>query len=219
MAERAYGGLTKVERDAQREQRLLDSALTLFCEQGYANTRIEELCRHAKVTARHFYQQFGTKEALLLALYRQIISRLTSAVASVMTSPPESDMTPQVRRAVDALVQHYLQDQRLARIGVLEVVGASPAIELERRRSIANFAAVVEGYLNNLMALGKLPQRDYKLTALALVGGINELMADWLTREAPYPIETLSEEIMHIVLNFVRGATMSPEIATDEVML
>ena len=112
----------------------------------------------------------------------------------------------QVVSAVQALVTHYLQDQRLARIGVLEVVGVSERMELVRRAAIHGIARVIESYLNALCQQAALPARNYELASIALVGGINELMADWLTRENPCSLNKLSDEITYLVLAMVRGA-------------
>ena len=197
MTARSYAGLGKEERIAQRRERLMDSALVLFSEQGYAKTNIEQLCNHSKVTARHFYELFSSKEDLLLALYQNIIAQLSHAVSDAVSATDQC-IEEQVVSAVQALVTHYLQDQRLARIGVLEVVGVS-----ERMHGIAR---VIESYLNALCQQAALPARNYELASIALVGGINELMADWLTRENPCSLNKLSDEITYLVLAMVRGA-------------
>lgn len=205
MTARSYAGLGKEERIAQRRHRLMDSALVLFSEQGYAKTNIEQLCNHSKVTARHFYELFSSKEDLLLALYQDIIAQLSQAVSTAVSAPNQS-VDKQVVTAVQALVAHYLEDQRLARIGVLEVVGVSDRMEQVRRAAIHGIARVIESYLNALCQQAALPARNYELASIALVGGINELMADWLTRDAPYSLNTLTDEITYLVLAMVRGA-------------
>ncbi|MDO9621847.1 MAG: TetR/AcrR family transcriptional regulator [Moraxellaceae bacterium] len=205
MTARSYAGLGKEERIAQRRERLMDSALVLFSEQGYAKTNIEQLCNHSKVTARHFYELFSSKEDLLLALYQNIIAQLSHAVSDAVSATDQC-IEEQVVSAVQALVTHYLQDQRLARIGVLEVVGVSERMELVRRAAIHGIARVIESYLNALCQQAALPARNYELASIALVGGINELMADWLTRENPCSLNKLSDEITYLVLAMVRGA-------------
>lgn len=202
-SERAYGGLTRSERIAQREQRLLASALELFSRQGYAHTSIEQLCADAKVTARHFYESHDSKEALLLTLYRRITGELSLAVSVAMQAGADT-LEAQVSAAVDALLTHYLTDDRLARIGVLEVVGVSPAMEQERRATIHAMARVAEGFIGQRLS-APIPARQAQLSAIALVGGINELMADWLTRPDPCELPALADEIRHIALALLRG--------------
>jgi len=204
---RHYGGLSPEARRLQREQRLLDAALTLFSRQGYANTSIEQLCISAKVTARHFYERFDGKEGLLIALYHRIVTDLSTTVIQAI-EPHPGDIERQVAHAVTALIQHYLTDERLARIGVIEVVGVSPAMERERRIALTAMARVIDGYFG-LMLTEPVTPRQRERTAMALVGGINELMADWLTRSDRSSLDDLADDLMHIVLALVRGLSQS----------
>ncbi|BET26727.1 TetR family transcriptional regulator [Limnobacter thiooxidans] len=202
---RAYGGVTADQRAAERKARLLEAALELFSRQGYARTTIEALCGEAKVTARHFYQLFDSREALLRALYDNIIADLRAGVLQAMSAPKLS-LSQQIPLGVSAMVNHYLADSRLARVGVLEVVGVSPQMEIRRREAVHDMAGLIEAYLGSLVAQGDLPKRNYHLVSVALVGGINELLAEWLTLENPPDIPTLSEEIIHILNALIRGA-------------
>lgn len=202
---RAYGGVAAEQRAEERKARLLAAALELFARQGYARTTIEALCTEAKVTARHFYQLFDSREDILRALYDNIIADLRAGVLQAM-SAPNLNLSEQIPLGVSAMVRHYLEDSRLARVGVLEVVGVSPQMEARRREAIHDMAGLIEAYLGSLVERGDLPQRNYHLISIALVGGINELLAEWLTLENPPDIPELSEEIITILNALIRGA-------------
>jgi len=202
---RAYGGVAAEQRAEERKARLLAAALELFARQGYARTTIEALCTEAKVTARHFYQLFDSREDILRALYDNIIADLRAGVLQAMSAPNLS-LSEQIPLVVSAMVHHYLEDSRLARVGVLEVVGVSPQMEARRREAIHDMAGLIEAYLGSLVERGDLPQRNYHLISIALVGGINELLAEWLTLENPPDIPELSEEIITILNALIRGA-------------
>ena len=193
------------QRAEERKARLLAAALELFARQGYGRTTIEALCSEAKVTARHFYQLFDSREAILRALYDNIIADLRAGVLKAM-SAPELNLSEQIPLAVSAMVHHYQEDSRHARVGVLEVVGVSPQMEARRREAIHDMAGLIEAYLNNLVSKGELPKRNYHLVSVALVGGINELLAEWLMLENPPDIPELSEEIINILNALIRGA-------------
>lgn len=202
---RAYGGVAAEQRAEERRERLLAAALELFSRQGYLRTTIEALCSEAKVTARHFYQLFDSREAILRALYDDIIADLRAGVLQAMSAPNLS-LSEQIPLGVSAMVRHYLEDARHARVGVLEVVGVSPQMEARRREAIHDMAGLIEAYLGSLVERGDLPKRNYHLVSVALVGGINELLAEWLTLENPPEIPELSEEIINILNALIRGA-------------
>jgi AcrR family transcriptional regulator len=179
-------------------------AAALFAERGYAHTPIELLCAEARVTTRHFYEQFESREALLSALYETIIAELRTAVLDALQQP-ERAPEQRVDSAIRALVQSYCGDPRRARIGVLEVVGVSAAMETRRRAVIHEFARLLEGYADTLAAQGLIPRRDYHLISVALVGGINELLAEWLTSARRPGLQQLVEVIAEMLRALILG--------------
>lgn len=202
---RAYRGKNAETRATERKQRLMATGLELFSSQGYARTTIEALCAEAKVTARHFYQLFDSREELLLAIYEQILDELREGVLQAMLTPGLS-VDAQIESAVKASVRHYLADARRARIGVLEVVGVSPKLEARRRRAIQDMASLVENHLNQLFSKHCAKGVNAHFLALAFVGGINELLAHWLTMPEPPTADALGDEIVQILNSLIRGA-------------
>lgn len=79
---------SKAEAEKTR-QRILASALVLFDEQGYAQTSLSEIARHAGVTRGAVYGHFANKEALLGALadaqFAEVISQNAAAIADADT--------------------------------------------------------------------------------------------------------------------------------------
>src|ERR1700761_6805201 len=69
---RIYGGRSAPQRRAERRERLLDAALELYGTNGFRRTTIPMLCTASGVTARHFYEEFESREALLRALYDRV---------------------------------------------------------------------------------------------------------------------------------------------------
>jgi AcrR family transcriptional regulator len=65
-------------RKAERPDELLDAALSLFVEKGYAATRIDEVARRAGVSKGTLYLYYASKEELLREVIR---SRLSTPIA------------------------------------------------------------------------------------------------------------------------------------------
>ena len=202
-AKRIYGKKNAEDRVQERRERLLQAALQLFATQGYANTTIEALCSEAKVTTRHFYQAFNSRESLLLALYNQITEELQVSLFKAMMAEHQN-LQDKMQQVIQALVTDYLRDKRRAQIGVLEVVGASAIVEKRRREVIHGIAVHLETFMKALAAEYQLPQRNYHWLAVAIVGGINELMAEWLMNQS-LTLEQLTEEIFYLMTMFMTG--------------
>ena len=195
---RVYRKKNPEDRVLERRERLMQAALQLFATQGYANTTSE-----AKVTTRHFYQVFSSREELLLAVYNQITEELQVSLFSAMMAERQG-LQEKMQQVIQALVNNYLTDSRRAQIGVLEVVGASAIVEKRRREVIHGIAIHLEQFMNALAAENQLPQRNYHWLAVALVGGINELMAEWLMNQS-LSLEQLTDEIFYLINMFMAG--------------
>ncbi len=202
---RRYKGLTPEQLRAERRQRLLEAALDLFAERGYSNSPIELICSTARVTTRHFYEQFGSREALLSALFQKIVEDIGRDIAHALAEE-SIDMTQRVTHAIRTGVQSLLSDQRQARILCLETVGVSREMELQRRRVIHRFAEIIQQYSDTLASSGLLPRRDYYLPSIAMVGATVELVVEWLTTDSQLTPEELAQEMVLIYRALMIGA-------------
>ncbi|MEO8296571.1 MAG: TetR/AcrR family transcriptional regulator [Burkholderiales bacterium] len=70
-------------RKAERPQELLDAALALFVERGFAATRTEEVAQRAGVSKGTLYLYYPSKEDLLKAVIRHFLSSQISAGAEL----------------------------------------------------------------------------------------------------------------------------------------
>src|ERR1700749_1630474 len=71
-------------RKQARPTEILDAALSVFAEKGYAGTRMDEIARRAGVTKGTIYLYFESKEAVFKSLVRESIgATLAGVTASV----------------------------------------------------------------------------------------------------------------------------------------
>jgi AcrR family transcriptional regulator len=73
--------LTRQRRKESRPQELLDAALSLFVEKGFAATRSEEVAQRAGVSKGTLYLYFHSKEELLKAVVRHTLAAEIAAGA------------------------------------------------------------------------------------------------------------------------------------------
>lgn len=205
---RKYGGRSPEERRAERRERLLKSGLELFGTQGYASTSIERLCSHARVTARHFYEEFSSRDALLLAVADRVMQWVMDATVKATVRAP-IDTKSRIRSGVEAFVHAMLDDPRRARIACIETVGVSPEIENARRQWMRAFARHVEAQGQLLTEHGQAPEQEYYLGALMLVGGTNELIVDWLSHTPPPPLDNLTKAVSYMFEILTLGRSFS----------
>lgn len=174
---RRYAGLDPAERARQRRAAILHAAKDLFAGSGYRNISVKQICDKAGLTQRYFYESCTDREAALTAVYDALTGQMRAeTLAAIETAADDADLETVIERGLSAFVDFLTTDARRAQIVLIEVVGVSPQLETRRHAVLTDFADLVTG-----VWLGRsTPTAQHRLTAVALVGGVNHLLVDWL---------------------------------------
>ncbi|GGS36725.1 TetR/AcrR family transcriptional regulator [Streptomyces violaceus] len=188
-AGRRYGGRDAAQRQQERRTRLIQAGLDLFGTAGYASVSVKQVCSHAGLTERYFYESFRDREDLLAGVYNELIStiRAETAQAAAAAAP---DVDAQLRAGLEVFIRTLTGDARKARLVLIEVVGASPRLEVRRREVLHEFAALIAAVVAPLPDPGASSNR-LTMTAMSLVGGVNELLVDWTLGHQNATVEEL----------------------------
>jgi AcrR family transcriptional regulator len=178
---RSYAGEAAEARVARRRRQLLDAGLELFGTIGYQRTTVRGLCRAAKVADRYFYEEFDGTEDLLLAVYNDCLDRLERSVTGALLAVP-SEVEAMAEAGLDAFLAEVESDPRLARIVWFEVLGVSPRVEAAYMERTARFGELLVRLLDERGLLASLPSGERRVLTLALVGGVSQVVLDWVSR-------------------------------------
>lgn len=202
---RAYAGKSADERDAERRRRLLDVALEHIGRQGYAATTIPRLCAAAKVSTRHFYEVYSTKEDVFVDLYDEITADSYRRVAASLEETSGLTIHERVPAAVLAYVHPMLGDARVARIAFVEIVGASQRIEKLRLDYRETLIALVAQEGAAAVERGEVVDRDWRFAALALVGAVTATAYDWIVRRDRSPRDAFEAQLADFAVATLAG--------------
>jgi AcrR family transcriptional regulator len=177
---RVYGGEPLHARRRDQRQRLLAAARLLFAESGYAGASIDEIVSRARVSRTSFYRFFANKEECMLAVFGEAIEGLAAAFAEAAgADEPEQRIRLGVRGIVGALAD----DPAMARVVLVEAVGASPRIEHERREARARFAGLLAAEMRRYGGWRRRPRREVELIALATMAALAEPVSVLVARD------------------------------------
>ncbi|WP_194832062.1 TetR/AcrR family transcriptional regulator [Nocardia sp. XZ_19_369] len=199
---RSYGGLSREQRVAQRQTRLIDAALELFGTQGYAATSIERLCAEANVSTRSFYEDMGSREALLIALVNRITSHAVERALEALAETVGEPLSTRVVQGFGAYLAVTCQDHRSARVCYVEVVGVSAAVEEWRREQRRLLSALIISEAERAVERGETKPRRFDLFALAVIGAVNSLAQELVQSTLPGAViglDEICEEIAYFV--------------------
>jgi AcrR family transcriptional regulator len=65
--------IKKPELVQERRMQIMEAAMELFRKNGYHATTMREICRKAKINMGSFYDYFGSKEDILVYLYKEMM--------------------------------------------------------------------------------------------------------------------------------------------------
>ncbi|MBJ7328408.1 MAG: TetR/AcrR family transcriptional regulator [Solirubrobacteraceae bacterium] len=174
---RPYGGRSADERRAERRARLLDAGLDVVAEKGWPNTTVRDVCTRAKLTERYFYEAFGDRQGLLLALFDHVADGVREVVVEALADAPE-DAAGRARKAITAYVKKVAADPRQTRILFFEA-SDDAALQERRQAAILMFAHLVRDQAAEFYGVSGPGKKDAELTSHVLVGGLAQLLVAW----------------------------------------
>ncbi len=177
-AGRRYGGRDAAQRQQERRTRLVQAGLDLFGTAGYASVSVKQVCSHAGLTERYFYESFRDREDLLAGVYNELIATIMAETAAAAAAAAP-DIDAQLRAGLEVFIRTLAGDARKARLVLIEVVGASPRLEVRRREVLHEFAALIAAVVGPPPDPEAPSDRRLAMTVMSLVGGVNELLVDW----------------------------------------
>jgi AcrR family transcriptional regulator len=155
----------------------MEAGLELFGTVGYARTSIRAVCAAASLNSRYFYESFRDREDLLYSVYQRIVGDIFTKASEAVAR--ENTIEAQARAGLRAGWTAVTEDRRKARVVALEVVGVSERLERLRRETRHALAQLTADQALRLAGDIRL-RLDPVLVARFLMGGVVELLLDWI---------------------------------------
>lgn len=195
---RPYGGVSAIQRVAERRERLLAAGLEEFGTRGVLSTGVKDICRRAGLTDRYFYESFRDSSALFTAVFDRATTHLFELVAGALVAAPASPEA-QSRAVIETYVRALADDPRLARVVFIEAPSAGPEVERHMRETLRRFARLVELGATPYMPAG-MREDALRFGAISLVGAIERLMIEWQDGELGLSIERIIDYLVEMLL-------------------
>jgi len=145
MQNESPGRIERSKRD--KLERIKRAARKLFGRKGFEGTTTREIATAADIGAGTLFLYAGTKEDLLVLLFREDMSRVVSDALATMPARPLLD---QVLHLFGAMIALHERDRGLARVFVREL----PFVE-DRRHGVAEMVATQLAGIANLIEQAK----------------------------------------------------------------
>jgi TetR/AcrR family transcriptional regulator len=207
---------TSPRRERRKDDRpgeLVNAALDVFAERGFAGARLEDIARRAGVTKGTVYLYFASKEELFEAVVRQTL--MTSIARGQATVRDFEGPTPELLRIVLTGWWHGVVRTKAAALVKLICAEAS------------NFPAVAQFYYDNVIEPGRRLQSriiergiargefravNVEHTVMAIVAAFLYVQVHQWSFAKVIPATAIEgDEFLESFIDFVLGSLMVPE--------
>lgn len=198
-------GQPAIDRRVRQREAFFAAGLALFGRDGFALTSVERLCVEAGATPRDFYREFPDTEGLLIAVHDRITTEAMRAMSAALAETSPEPLETRIGAAVRAYLGVTARDPARARVAYVEVLGAGPTMELHRQAWRERFIDLFTAEVERAVARGEAESRDYRMTAMAVVGTVNELAYQWARRADRPPADQIMGEVVRLIVAALNG--------------
>ncbi len=165
----------------EHRSRLLEGMARAVAVKGYGDATIADIVREAGVSRRTFYEHFASKPQCLVALYEASSHNALKLLQGALA--PSQPWQAQVEQALGAYLGCMADNPLLMRTLFIEILHLGFDGLAARRRVNEELAGFILGVVNAGMqgAGGRAPLS--RGMAMAIVGGINELILEYIERD------------------------------------
>jgi TetR/AcrR family fatty acid metabolism transcriptional regulator len=181
---------------------ILDAAVRVFARQGYETSRVGDIAKEAGVAYGLVYHYFGSKDAVLEAVFHEQWGRLLAAVA--LAEETGETAPEQLALVVKIVLRAWRDDPDLVRLLVREI-NRSPHIQDELDEIGQAFAS-----LERIVARGQKEGTfradvDPQIAAWMLYGGLEEVLTGWVLGQLPDTAEAVVAAEREVTATLVGG--------------
>jgi AcrR family transcriptional regulator len=193
---RRLRGTTAGGRAATRRAHLIDVGIELLGEKGPTGITVREVYARARLNPRYFYESFKDLDALMVAIFDELLSDTIGLVLEAIERAEESEPA-KTRAAIETAFRYLTDDPRRIQILLSDALG-SKALAMRRSELVrigadlmAEQAAGFYGIPNDARLL--------RSTTYMLAGGLVELLIAWHNRTLDLDVEELIDDASALV--------------------
>ena len=183
----------------QRE-RIFDAIARLTASGGYQALSLEDIAAAAAVSLQTFYSHFENKEEAFLATYEVGHSRAKAAVNRALAT--QTEWIGGVRAGILALLEFLASEPALAHLACVDILIAFPHVAGRVEEANATYTQLLDLDL----AGGSPASSTPPFVSEAIVGGVFELLHDYILRDQTRRLPELADHVSYIVLTPFIGA-------------
>ncbi|HUR77591.1 MAG TPA: TetR/AcrR family transcriptional regulator [Acidimicrobiales bacterium] len=195
------GGLPPGTGPDGPKRRILEAALGLFAEHGFAGASIRDIATAAGVRSATLYAHYNAKEQILADV---VLIGHEDHHDQLRAASGGGDSAAQLVALVGAHVRWHATNPRLATVANAELHALSPELAAASLALRDASTALLVGVVERGTAAGEFAPADVWMAAAA-IGGMGIRVASWFTPTGDYSVEDVATAYSNFALCIARG--------------
>jgi len=191
-------------RAQHRHRRILDAAQRVFSRSAYRDASVDQIADEAGTSKGGVYFHFPNKEAIFLALLDRTAERLRKKIESATAAV--EDPVAKADTALRTVLGTFAKHRALARLFMVEALGAGREFHQRTAEIRGQFAALIEQHLDVAIAQGLISEIDTTIASRAWFGAVNEVVTHWLLSDRPRPLEDSYDALRPLLMRSIGTA-------------
>jgi TetR/AcrR family fatty acid metabolism transcriptional regulator len=199
------GAAVKIENGAQprtdnKHDRILHSAIEVFAENGYFNSRISDIAKKADVADGTIYLYFKNKEQILMAAIDYAFTIFMNAAQTELANI--ADPRERLTRLAALHLESLGANRGLAMVFQTELRQSAKFLsEFSHHRLVAYFD-LIRAVVRDGQASGQFRKEvSDKIFANCFFGALDAITTSWLLSERDYNLGLAADAIVDVVMN------------------
>ena len=185
------------------EETIINSAIKLFSEKGYAATSIRDIAKSVNMTSASLYHYMNTKKDLLNLIMKSYLSRLFSGAESALTELNEVTAD----KKLETLIRFHVQSHGKEKLAALVVDTEYRSLEGKSKEEIKklrnNYEKLWTVVLEEGQKNGDFYFSDIKITSFALIS-LCTGVAHWYRDNGRLSLEEIANQYSKLGLQMVK---------------
>jgi AcrR family transcriptional regulator len=185
--------------------RICEAMAHLVAERGYAAVTVADVVSAVRISRRTFYEHFEDKESCFLETYRIGCENGIAQIGEALHALEDPDWRTRLRVSLETYVSILAAEPHVARVLLIEVLGAGPRALAMREQVLAEYVAHYRRLRDRARVeepdLPEIPDEFLR----ALVGGIAELVQQVLLESKPKDIPARLHGLTDTLVSFAEA--------------
>jgi AcrR family transcriptional regulator len=193
----------KAKITAVREQQILDAALNVFSEKGFAMATTAEIARAAGIAEGTIYNYFPSKRELFIAVIQHFI--ITAPLLELIDKLPGGNIAETFTHILQNRFK-LIESEHISQIPTLmaEIIRDPELKVLWTRQFIQPFLAKIEGIYGTMMASGRVRRMEQAILVRSIGGMLlGFLMLKMMEGDASPMNRLPGEKVVDTMLNLI----------------